>query len=108
MQPGTLRSLGKLSCAALTGLAAGTLLERRRGLPTESQLTKLPGLPVFGTVSAATPLQSPADGAMVPAGAGDSRVMPKSDAEKKLRTRMTEIMKFGFPGRDNVRSYRYV
>lgn len=52
-------------------------------------MTALPGLPIFGTVSAATPF--------VPDGE-----KPKIAATGK---RVSEIMKYGFPSLDNIRSY---
>lgn len=51
------------------------------------QMSPKPGLPFFGTVSAATPL--------LPAGSGDA-IAPN---------RVSQIMKFGFPSLDNIRSY---
>lgn len=52
------------------------------------QLIPKPGLPIFGTVSAAT--------ALVPASNNNSVSFPG---------RVSEIMKYGFPGMDNIRSY---
>lgn len=54
------------------------------------QLTALPALPIFGTVSAAT--------AFVP----DA---PKPPSQLEQPNRVSQIMKYGFPGLDNVRSY---
>ncbi|KAG7209321.1 hypothetical protein KM043_015432 [Ampulex compressa] len=55
-------------------------------------LRVMPGLPIFGTVSAATPI--------IPADAD-------ANMGSKLSTtaRIAEIMKFGFPGLDHIRSY---
>lgn len=53
------------------------------------KLTALPALPIFGTVSAAT--------AFVP----DT---PKP-SQLEQANRVSQIMKYGFPGLDNVRSY---
>lgn len=53
-------------------------------------MTAMPGLPIFGTVSAATPFI-----ATVP----DKNQLVTSPA------RVSQIMKFGFPGMDNVRAY---
>ncbi|KOC60548.1 Endonuclease G, mitochondrial [Habropoda laboriosa] len=56
-------------------------------------IKEMPGMPLFGTVSAAT--------AYVP-------VENETDMGSKLSstaTRVSEIMKFGFPGLDHVRSY---
>lgn len=55
------------------------------------QLTALPALPIFGTVSAAT--------AFVP------DVIDKQPAPVTSGNRVSQIMKYGFPGLDNVRSY---
>lgn len=54
------------------------------------QLTSMPALPIFGTVSAAT--------AFVP----DT---PKTVAPLTDGNRIGQIMKYGFPGLDNIRSY---
>ena len=66
-----LKSLSALSCAAASGVFAGTLIERRRNGSPAADLEparKMPGLPVFGTVSAATPFSGPqGGGAVVPA-----------------------------------------
>uniref|UniRef100_A0A6M2DV22 Endonuclease n=1 Tax=Xenopsylla cheopis TaxID=163159 RepID=A0A6M2DV22_XENCH len=47
-----------------------------------SKINKKPGLPIFGTVSAATPF-----------------------SDTSHPTRISQIMKYGFPGLDNVRSF---
>ena len=69
-----LKSLASLSCAATSGIVAGTLIERRRRNCSDAAAAdfeparKMPGLPVFGTVSAATPFAaSEAGTAVVPA-----------------------------------------
>ena len=69
-----LKSLASLSCAATSGIVAGTLIERRRRNCSDAATAdfeparKMPGLPVFGTVSAATPFAaSEAGTAVVPA-----------------------------------------
>ena len=67
-----LKSLASLSCAATSGIVAGTLIERRRrncsAAADLEPARKMPGLPVFGTVSAATPFAaSEAGTAVVPA-----------------------------------------
>lgn len=51
------------------------------------QLTTKPGLPIFGTVSAATAL------------------VPSPNNAVSFPGRVSEIMKYGFPGMDNIRSY---
>ena len=72
-----LKSLASLSCAAASGVMAGALIERRRngnpaahpGSPPAAVAAarKLPGLPVFGTVSAATPISEGVAAVPVPA-----------------------------------------
>lgn len=52
-------------------------------------MTALPALPIFGTVSAAT--------AFLPEKIESSPV--------SVGNRVSEIMKYGFPGTDNIRSY---
>lgn len=57
---------------------------------TKDGLKPKPGLPIFGTVSAATPIVS------------------NSNVNNNALTnpnRVSEIMKYGFPGMDNIRSY---
>lgn len=56
---------------------------------THDKLTALPGLPIFGTVSAAT--------AFLPDAPKQSQVFDPN--------RVGQIMKYGFPGMDNIRSY---
>lgn len=60
------------------------------GFSMSSQLTSMPALPIFGTVSAAT--------AFVP----DT---PKTGKLSTDGNRISQIMRYGFPGLDNVRSY---
>ncbi|XP_022125860.2 endonuclease G, mitochondrial [Pieris rapae] len=78
--------LAQLSAVGLTGYLIGQrkCFEKDKSvvLPGKT-LTSLPGLPIFGTVSAATPY--------VESGGAKGRV--------------SEIMKYGFPSLDNVRSY---
>ena len=63
----------------------------------------LPGLPIFGTVSAATPIPSqpletlPAISSSLPVPAKPGQIVPGP-------SRVSEIMRFGFPGLDNVRA----
>ncbi|XP_075985288.1 endonuclease G, mitochondrial [Anticarsia gemmatalis] len=82
--------LAQLSAVGLGGYYAGQNKEKISNLFGEDSITidgkrikNMPGLPVFGTVSAATPY-------MESGGAKD---------------RISQIMKYGFPGLDNVRSY---
>lgn len=58
-----------------------------------ANIKKMPGLPLFGTVSAAT--------AIVPTET-ETNMGSKLSATSK---RVSEIMKYGFPGLDHVRSY---
>ncbi len=60
----------------------------------------LPGLPIFGTVSAATPIPSQA----VPAISSSLAVPEKPGQMVPGPSRVSEIMRFGFPGMDNVRA----
>lgn len=57
------------------------------------QLTPKPALPIFGTVSAATPF--------VPS----TTTAPSVNNSVAIPSRVSEIMKYGFPGMDNIRSY---
>ncbi|VVC86392.1 unnamed protein product [Leptidea sinapis] len=85
-----LLNLAQLSAVGLTGYLLGHNSNHHCkendsiSLATSSRILKcLPGLPVFGTVSAAVPYTE----------GGNSK------------DRISEIMKYGFPGLDNVRSY---
>lgn len=51
------------------------------------QLAPKPALPIFGAVSAATP------------------IVPSVNNSVAIPSRISEIMKYGFPGMDNIRSY---
>ncbi|EAT38534.1 AAEL009589-PA [Aedes aegypti] len=53
------------------------------------EIVSKPGLPIFGTVSAASPIPAEQKSSAVPANV----------------SRVGQIMKYGFPGLDNVRSY---
>ncbi|XP_022908177.2 endonuclease G, mitochondrial [Onthophagus taurus] len=57
-------------------------IDKLNGLP--QTIKKLPGLPLYGTVSAATSF---------------------STAPTNTGSRVSQIMKFGFPGYDNIRSF---
>lgn len=73
-------------------------------------ITKKPGLPLFGTVSAATPI---VENRLAPVVAAPAVTVPEKElpglpAEPPPGTnRIAEIMRFGFPGLDNIRSHRY-
>lgn len=56
------------------------------------KVSSMPGLPIFGTVSAAT--------AFLP-----ETIQEKSSDVVINPNRVSQIMKYGFPGLDNVRSY---
>lgn len=74
-----------ISTVGLSGYLVGTQIERYKKKSNgsiNSELFTKPGLPIFATVSAATPI-------------GDSTYSP---------TRVSQIMKYGFPGMDNIRS----
>ncbi|KAL6258872.1 hypothetical protein P5V15_010817 [Pogonomyrmex californicus] len=93
-------NLTALTSVGLGGWYLGKFSEQRRyskdnetdGL-SASQIRNMPGLPLFGTVSAATPL--------VPA-ENDHNMGSKVSS---TAMRVSQIMKFGFPGLDHVRSY---
>lgn len=57
----------------------------------------MPGLPIFGTVSAAT--------AFVPDVVQEPTAPAPTGGKVTTTSRISQIMKFGFPGLDNVRSY---
>lgn len=98
------RVILKLSAATTIGFSGwclGKYSEQQRHLNAEIRdsgtniisnvnIKKMPGLPVFGTVSAAVPIQV------------DTNMGSKLSTTS---TRVAEIMKFGFPGLDHVRSY---
>ncbi|XP_017463560.1 PREDICTED: endonuclease G, mitochondrial-like, partial [Rhagoletis zephyria] len=82
--------------AATCAYFTGKYVERQQVPETEweiktpalvQQLERRPALPIFGTVSAAVP---------VPAEEVNLNATP---------TRISQIMKYGFPGLDHVRSY---
>ncbi|XP_078036278.1 endonuclease G, mitochondrial [Augochlora pura] len=68
--------------------------ECQAGIFSNINIKGMPGLPLFGTVSAAT--------AFVPKEAV-TQMGPKLSTS--TATRVSEIMKYGFPGLDNVRSF---
>ncbi|CAH1175595.1 unnamed protein product [Phaedon cochleariae] len=73
---------------ALCSYSVGTYVERKKysSCPTFAPLKSMPALPVFATVSAATPLTP----------------VPHSETHV---SRVSQIMKYGFPGLDQVRSF---
>lgn len=76
----TLSKCALLGSVGISSFIAGSYLEKRKIF----QVDNLPG-PIFGSVSAASPL-SP-----VPVESNSNRV--------------SQIMKYGFPGYDNIRSF---
>lgn len=97
-------NLSAATSIGLTGWYVGKYTEQKRHLNAEIrdsgtglfgniQIDEMPGLPLFGTVSAAS--------AFVPA---ESEVNMGSKLSSTA-TRVSEIMKYGFPGLDHVRSY---
>ncbi|EEZ97273.1 endonuclease G, mitochondrial [Tribolium castaneum] len=79
-----IKTLALVSSFGLSSFLAGSYYERKIAQDPPN-LKKFPGLPIFGTVSAATPV-SP-----VPSQTNVSRI--------------SQIMKYGFPGLDNIRSF---
>ncbi|XP_037297884.1 endonuclease G, mitochondrial-like [Manduca sexta] len=76
--------LAQLSAVGLTGYYFGLNKNADETLMVDGRsLRSMPGLPIFGTVSAATPYSD--------TGSDSSRI--------------SQIMKYGFPGLDHVRSY---
>ncbi|KAJ8679886.1 hypothetical protein QAD02_015673 [Eretmocerus hayati] len=63
---------------------------------SEAKIRCMPGLPLFGTVSADSGIV-PVDGTLAPPSMGAKLTVPES--------RVSQIMKYGFPGLDHVRSY---
>ncbi|XP_013191831.1 endonuclease G, mitochondrial [Amyelois transitella] len=81
--------LAQLSAVGLTGYYAGQFSEKFKNDDAQTvmidgkRVQSMPGLPIFGTVSAATPF---------------------SDVGS-TKDRVSQIMKYGFPSLDNIRSY---
>ncbi|EZA46389.1 Endonuclease G, mitochondrial [Ooceraea biroi] len=95
-------NLTTLVSVGLGGWYLGKYSEQRRGESQEDNGTSMlsiartrnmPGLPLYGTISAAT--------AVTPA----ERNLEMGSKLSSAATRVSEIMKFGFPGLDHVRSY---
>lgn len=92
-----------ISSVGLGGWFAGQFFEKSKharekcesptSLMSEICVKNMPGLPIFGTVSAATP--------MLPS---EIKSNPGSTVSTTA-SRVSQIMKFGFPGLDHVRSY---
>jgi len=82
-----------LSGVSLGSFLAGSYIERKykcnnSNLCSFENFKRLPGLPIFGSVSAATPFSS-----------------APSIQDPINVNRVSQIMKYGFPGLDNVRSF---
>ncbi|XP_013149623.1 PREDICTED: endonuclease G, mitochondrial [Papilio polytes] len=86
MLPRRLIQVAELGAVGLTGYYVG-LIKNKNNITDNSVvidgkiIRHMPGLPIFGTVSAATPYTESGS------------------------TRISQIMKYGFPGMDNIRSY---
>lgn len=83
--------IAQLGAMGFSGYCLGSYVQKEKKCNVNGEsifvngsvIKNMPGLPIFGTVSAATPFSS--DG--------------------KAIDRVSQIMKFGFPGLDHVRSY---
>ncbi|XP_014214700.1 endonuclease G, mitochondrial [Copidosoma floridanum] len=104
-----LMKLSSVTGAGLAGWFAGKHYERhvvgvehqprRSSFLSAANVKSMPGLPIFGSVSAASPLP-PTDSNTVD--------VDHNNMGSKLSTtgsRLSQIMKYGFPGLDQVRSY---
>lgn len=79
-----------IACFTSTGYLVGIYSERGKWTLSynSSKLKCMPGLPIFGTVSAASPL------------------LPSSTPEfPSIASRVSQIMKYGFPSFDQIRSF---
>ena len=65
-----------------------------------------PALPIFGTVSASTALSPPITPSEVPVPIGKDALDIPPEPRPGI-SRVAEIMRFGFPGLDNIRSHRW-
>jgi len=103
----------RLAGAGAVGVAMGVYLDRKL-LNPDSRIhngsgggASMPGLPSFATVSAATAVQMspPVSAPVVPLPA--KPVAPEVPPEPMPGfSRIAEIMRFGFPGLDNIRSHK--
>ena len=64
-----------------------------------------PGLPLFGSVSASTALSPRITPSEVPVPT-NKEIIEVPPEPKQGISRVAEIMRFGFPGLDNIRSHR--
>ena len=92
--------------AAGASFFAGIYYNKRKSSHAASSISIKPGMPVFGTVSAASAaVLSPAiTEPAVPIIKENTSLVP-AEPPKGL-SRVAEIMRFGFPGFDNIRSRR--
>jgi len=104
---------GRLACAGAIGVAFGMSIDRWLRWDFGGRMIRddLPGLPSCATVSAATALQmSPpvtAPSTVLPSKASTVVVTPQVPPEPAPGfSRIAEIMRFGFPGLDNIRSHK--
>ena len=65
-----------------------------------------PALPIFGTVSASTALSPHITPSEVPLPIGKDALDIPPEPRPGI-SRVAEIMRFGFPGLDNIRSHRW-
>ncbi|GAB1868116.1 Endonuclease [Camponotus japonicus] len=95
-------NLTTLSSVGLGGWYLGKLSEQKRysnekdnetSILSRIPIRSMPGLPLFGTVSAATSLTSA------------ESIREMGSKVSSIATRVSQIMKFGFPGLDHIRSY---
>ena len=72
-----------------------------------NEMTIKPGLPIFGSVSArdAGPLSPPITPSQVPVPMQKEVIEVPPEPQRGI-SRVAEIMRFGFPGLDNIRSHR--
>ncbi|XP_072745711.1 endonuclease G, mitochondrial [Anoplolepis gracilipes] len=95
-------NLTALTSVGLGGWYLGKFSEQRRhsnekdnetSVLSRMPIQSMPGLPLFGTVSAATSLTF------------DESNREMGSKVSSIATRVSQIMKFGFPGLDHIRSY---
>ncbi|CAG9859193.1 unnamed protein product [Phyllotreta striolata] len=90
-----------IGSVAACGYLAGIQTERYKNVLPQNNLNlkNMPGLPIFGTVSAATSFS--------PVPVPDQSLASATNALelKSTGNRIAQIMKYGFPGLDNVRSF---
>ena len=102
------KTLAAAAAAGSIGVYMGAAHERSRLRDNTAGLVPRPGLPLFGSVSAATAL-APSPSSSAPAVAVPPKTEMKEPPEEPPPgiSRIAEIMRFGFPGLDNIRSRRW-